>query len=225
MIYRERRIESWEHEHRERIEWGCKKVGMSDVCANIIRHNKGGRLVLPASSSSIVIHYSDSMRTTRGRAWTHYGSHDKHLRATKLVLEQLQAFHGKPRGGLLHWCIALYETSSDADREENGLHELAHVLANLELGKSAKHGPVWRSMMRRMGVTPKRCHSQDTTHVKRRQRRYSMACPDRCGWSMTFSAARRTRRINKARRGETRTCPKCRAQIGLQHWMNSREVA
>jgi predicted SprT family Zn-dependent metalloprotease len=224
MIYREHRIESWEAEHRDRIKWGCAKVGMSDVCENIVRHNKGGRLVIPPSSSSIILHYSDSMRTTRGRAWTHYGPHDYHHGSTKLVREQLQALHGKPRGGLIHWCIALYETASDSDRKENGFHELAHILANLEAGKSVGHKVGWKSMMRRLGVTPKRCHSQDTTHVKRRQRRYSMACPDHCGWSFTFAAARRTRRINDARKGSVRTCPKCKAKIYLQHWMNSQEV-
>lgn len=222
MIYREQRIESWEAEHRSRIKWGCEKVGMADVSMNIIRHNKGAPLVLSPSGSSIVLHYSDSMRTTRGRAWTHYGPHDYHNGSSALVQKQLQAFHGKPRGGLLHWCIALYETASDEDREENCLHELAHILANLEAGKRVGHKAGWKRMMRRLGITPKRCHSQDVSHVKRKQRRYLVLCPDSCGWSFKATASRRTRRLNDSK---GRHCPKCKAPLLRQHWMNAKEIS
>jgi predicted SprT family Zn-dependent metalloprotease len=211
MSHRQYQINQWEEEAKALIRWGCEKVGMDDVADNI------------------VINFNDRMRTTMGRAWTNYGLHTTFYGSPAYV-QVLNA--QKERGGLIAFCIALYERVDQAERRRNILHELAHILANLKLNanvaakreKSANHGRHWKAMMGLLGETPTRCHNNDTNGLKRRQRRFKMFCPDRCGWSFTFAAARRTRRINKARRGETRRCPKCQASITLQHWLNTREV-
>lgn len=211
MSYKQYQLDAWKEESRTIIKWGCDRVGMSDVADNI------------------TVLFNDRMRTTMGRAWTHYGPHQSHHKP-----EYIQGLNGQQQpGGLIAFCIKLYERVDAAERRRNILHELAHILANLKANegvtpgaeKSVKHGPKWKAMMRLLGEKPTRCHNNDTNGLKRKQRRYRMYCPSRCGWSFTFAAARRTRRINEARKGATRRCPKCRATIQLQHWINSREVS
>lgn len=203
-------IEQWQAEARAHIQWGCDKVGMSEVADNI------------------TLLFNDRMRTTMGRAWTHYGPHQIHNKP-----EYIQVLNGQQRpGGLICFCNKIYARVDAAERRRNILHELAHILANLKENqhvaagkeKSVGHGRAWKAMMRQLGEIPKRCHSNDTNGLKRRQRRYRMYCPDRCGWSFTFAKARRTRRINEARKGATRCCPKCRATIRLQHWLDTEEI-
>lgn len=78
----------------------------------------------------------------------------------------------------------LYLEGSRADRRQNALHELCHVVA----GREAGHGPVWKGLMRQLGLAPERCHSQ-ATPLKRRRRRFVVAC-DRCGTETQFGPVR-----------------------------------
>lgn len=199
----------WEAEAETTIAWGCDRAGMSWVKDNII------------------LLFNDKMRTTMGRAWTHYGPHQNHKSP-----EYTQILNGKPRGGLICFCINLYARVDAAERRRNTLHELAHILANLKLNegaipnkeRSAKHGPFWKAMMRQLGEKPTRQHRNNTEGLKRPQTRYRMYCPERCGWSFTFAKARRTRRIKQAMQGSVRNCPQCKAKIKLEHWQATREV-
>ena len=204
-----RDILAWKIQAQEIITWGCNLVGMPEVADNII------------------IIFNTRMRTTLGRAWTHYGPHQKHNRP-----KYIEVLNGKPTGGLICFNVELYYRATDAQRRKNMIHELAHILANLRYNegveqgeeRSAGYGPAWRAMMLELGEKPVRCHSVDTGGVKRKQTRYQMICPKRCGWSFTFAKARRTRRINAARKGQTRRCPRCQAQIRLEHWEATKEV-
>jgi predicted SprT family Zn-dependent metalloprotease len=210
MSYLQGRVIKWNEEAHELVKWGCERVGMADVADNII------------------LLFNDRMRTTMGRAWTHYGPHQTHISP-----RYIQRLNGQQKpGGLIAFCIAIYRDVDAAERRRNILHELAHILANLKLNqgvypgleKSAGHRAPWKAMMRQLREKPTRCHSNDISGLRRKQKCYRMACPDHCGWSMTFPAARRTRRINAGRKGSVRTCPKCKAKIHLQHWLDTQEV-
>ena len=203
MSYRHHQIELWKSEAQTLIKWGCDRVGMSHLVPYI--H----------------IRFRENMRTTMGRAYTNFGIH------SRFNTQWVQAVLGcqSEPGGMIAFNIPLYERVDAAERKRNILHELAHILANLKAGKPQGHKRGWKAMMYSLGEEPQRCHNNDTSGLKRQQQRYKMWCPERCGWSFTFAAARRTRRINAARKGQTRLCPKCKALIQLQHWINAQEVA
>lgn len=210
-VYLQNQINGWRAEAEILIKWGCDLVGMGDVAENI------------------TLLFNNRMRTTMGRAWTNYGPKTQYTKP-----EYVQTLNEqRERGGLICFCIKLYERVDSEERKRNILHELAHILANLQANegvkhgkeRSAGHGPAWKQMMRRLGQEPRRCHDNDTNGLKRRQTRYQMFCPARCGWSFTFAKARRTRRINQARNGATRRCPKCQATIKLEHWLATRKVS
>jgi SprT protein len=45
-------------------------------------------------------------------------------------------------------------------------HEVAHVIAGRLYGQGCGHGPLWKHLMKRMGLKPERCHNYDTTNHK-----------------------------------------------------------
>lgn len=206
MSYRQHQIELWKSEAQTLIEWGCNRVGM-------------GHLI-----PFIHIRFRENKRSAMGSAWTNFGIQ---TRFTYNWVQEVLGSQAEP-GGMIAFNVSLYERVDAAERKRNILHELAHILANIKLGKRAKHGPHWKAMMRSLGENPQRCHKNDTSDLKRKQQRYKMWCPDRCGWSFTFAKARRTRRINQLRKHNNRKtyfCPKCKADIQLHHWINAQEVA
>jgi predicted SprT family Zn-dependent metalloprotease len=91
----------------------------------------------------------------------------------------------------------LYARCSDWEQEKNAKHEAAHVIVWHQLGgKCGKHGREWRVVMVALGVPVERCHSVDTTGLKRRQRRWRVTC-SRCGGPFGVMS---TQRLNKLRR-------------------------
>jgi len=204
--YRQHQIELWKNEAQTLIEWGCNRVGMG----HLIPH--------------IHIRFRENKRSAMGTAFTNFGIQSQF--STNWVQEVLGS-QAEP-GGMIAFNVALYERVDAAERKRNILHELAHILANIKLGKRAGHRHHWKEMMRSLGQEPQRCHKNDTSDLKRKQQQYKLHCPDRCGWDFIFAAARRTRRINQLRQRNNSKCyfcPKCKASIKLEHWINAQEVA
>lgn len=60
------------------------------------------------------------------------------------------------------------------------VHEAAHLIVYaLYNGKAKAHGREWKSVMRRLGVNPSRCHNLDVSNSKqksRRVKRYKAKC-------------------------------------------------
>ena len=114
-------------------------------------------------------------------------------------------------------------------REATFWHELAHILANTIAGCRAGHGPVWKRTMRRLGRIPDRCHRQDVTELKSRQRRYRLLCSG-CGYVKTLTAAKRTRMKNKILRildgdyGFHPRCPRCCRDITIADLESAKKV-
>lgn len=62
--------------------------------------------------------------------------------------------------------ILLHENTDDF-KTDTIPHEIAHVVSFKLYGLAGKgHGPNWKHVMRRLGVTPTRCHSLDVTNSK-----------------------------------------------------------
>lgn len=83
------------------------------------------------------------------------------------------------------------------------VHEWAHLVTSALYRGSLPHGPQWQSVMRDLGVAPRRCHQMDTTNARvGRQYRYVCGCK-----SYAFSAIRHS--YAQSGRSAYR-CRKCR---------------
>lgn len=73
--------------------------------------------------------------------------------------------NARPRTGEVRLSYRLWLRATPEKRRNTVLHEIAHVLAQLSVpvGVKVGHGWAWKAMMTRLGETPKRCHSVDTS--------------------------------------------------------------
>lgn len=73
--------------------------------------------------------------------------------------------------------VLLCENTSDFIREIVP-HEIAHLLNRAMNGSGAKpHGPEWKTIMRALGLEPRRCHKYDVTNARvRNVQRYILKC-------------------------------------------------
>ena len=70
---------------------------------------------------------------------------------------------------------------NDLELENTYLHELAHIVAYYIFGRAERgHGPRWGKIMRIFGLPPERCHSLETTHLRRKLTRYLYSCSEGC---------------------------------------------
>lgn len=56
------------------------------------------------------------------------------------------------------------------------LHELAHIVADLLLGKCAKHGPTWRSVMANLGIKDEVYHKMDVSAFRAPRKKFLYIC-------------------------------------------------
>lgn len=82
-------------------------------------------------------------------------------------------------------------------------HEFAHVIAGLGVG----HGEAWKSTMRKLGLTPDRCHSI-AVHTKIPGKYQLTHCSCR-EYSMS------NRAVNSILRGDGRFCRECRVNVKI----------
>ena len=193
----------WTAQSLNIINPSCELVGMSDVSENII------------------VEFCGKKRTTMGTAWTHYGPEHKYEKKHTLL-----PLSGKPRGGIIKFNANLFSRADEYNRKRNTVHELAHILANLLAGKSVGHSKHWKDMMLIIGKPysinkAERCHKVDTSGLKRKQKRFLLECPERCGWSMKVTSSRRTRRMNSMKAGYRYRCPCCSVFLKVEHYVSA----
>jgi len=85
-------------------------------------------------------------------------------------------------------------------------HELAHLVANAMINGRAKHGPVWKQVMRLFGVEPNRTHSLDTSQFRRIKAIARCNCTEH---NIT------PRRYTFMTNGRTYRCLKCKERLTL----------
>lgn len=87
-------------------------------------------------------------------------------------------------------------------------HEAAHLIAFKLYGDNG-HGAGWKKVMRRLGLTPERCHSYDTSAAQlRRTSKYLYSCP-KCQTEFEVGATIHKR----SSLGETKYYCKCKSEI------------
>lgn len=84
-------------------------------------------------------------------------------------------------------------------------HEVAHIFQRAISNTDRSHGPIWKSLMRKIGLQPQRCHNYDTTTAAR----YEM---------FTYICNCQKHRVskvihNKMLKGQTRTCRRCKSKV------------
>jgi SprT protein len=86
-------------------------------------------------------------------------------------------------------------------------HEVAHIFQRAVSPYERSHGPIWQSLMRKIGLQPIRCHSYDTTVSARYE-------------SFTYICTCRKHHIskivhNKILKGKQYKCKSCKSYITL----------
>lgn len=105
--------------------------------------------------------------------------------------------------------LPLWPFASQEERRQVVLHELAHIIASRRIGMCAGHGPIWKRVMREMGISPDRCHRVvNPNRPRRRHRGYSVFT---CGCREHILGPQRSK---KAIQGSARyVCKFCRMPL------------
>jgi len=113
----------------------------------------------------------------------------------------------------VRFSVPLWLRASEEERRETVIHEICHLvtshearLAGVTVEKS--HGPEWKAVMRRAGVTPKRCHNVNNNGLSKRKT-IQTTCNCEHGHSVTPLVAGRI--LN----GVKYTCGACKARLVL----------
>lgn len=93
-------------------------------------------------------------------------------------------------------------------------HEFCHYVTFLKKlqdknpdKKYSVHGPVWKQMMRDLGLEPDRCHQYDVESVKKKVKRHIYTCA--CDKEMKISSVVH----NRIRQGRKYICKTCKQTI------------
>lgn len=83
----------------------------------------------------------------------------------------------------------LFDRHDDAGRRNTIIHEVCHILTDIENPSAKPHGWEWKNMMRRAGIqNPQRCHRINRDGLRRKMNldRYRYICPI-CGVEANFT--------------------------------------
>jgi SprT protein len=89
-----------------------------------------------------------------------------------------QARVGGVGAALIRYNPTLLQLHPQQFIENTVAHEVAHVVAYVRNGPGIRpHGPEWKSVMRRFGVEPSRCHGYDVSRLRTRSlQRFTYRC-------------------------------------------------
>lgn len=110
----------------------------------------------------------------------------------------------------VRFSIPLWHRATEGQRRQTVIHEVCHLVAAHEAylrgtKVSSSHGPEWKRVMLRAGVTPKRCHNVDNSGLSK-SRKITVTC--RCGnHEVTPMVA------GRILSGGTYSCGKCRGKL------------
>jgi len=101
-----------------------------------------------------------------------------------------------------------FELEPEDMMEDTVPHELAHLYARKHFGRGIKpHGREWKTIMRALGVEPKRCHSYALPKA-RKHKTHTVHC-EKCGKAFELTKIR----INKMRKGTDYRHRKCGGKL------------
>lgn len=67
----------------------------------------------------------------------------------------------------LTFSAPLWPRATEAERYETIVHEVCHIVANGMVRKNCGHGSMWKALMRKCGLAPRRCHTVSTEGLRR----------------------------------------------------------
>ncbi len=109
--------------------------------------------------------------------------------------------------GIIRLSRKLWDRASEEQKREVIIHEACHVIQrvrDMERGcRSSAHGEHWKSLMRKCGVRPNRCHTVDRTGLVK-------TYPVRCSCGVNSVGKTVYRRL---REGTQYRCCKCNDKI------------
>lgn len=91
-------------------------------------------------------------------------------------------------------------------------HEIAHLYQRKIDAYSSPHGQLWKEVMMKMGYNPNRCHSYDTSNVRRKKIAPTFEYTCSCKKTFIISNLIHTRILG----GSVRLCKACRGKIFLK---------
>lgn len=106
--------------------------------------------------------------------------------------------------GILRFSRKLWDYASPDERRECVIHEACHLVAEKISPNETRdgHGPTWQSLMRIMGLQPKRYHKVKVDGLRKPVDRYIIPCL--CGGCKITKT-----RLTKMQRGVRYKCGKC----------------
>jgi len=116
---------------------------------------------------------------------------------------------GFHRRGEIHLNPVLLVENFDHYLHQTVGHEYAHFIQRIIYPYSKPHGWEWKHCMRYLGLTPKRCHSYDTSNARvcrRVHKKYTVVCA--CKEHLVTK-----RVLDKVRVGVPYRCPKCKTKV------------
>jgi SprT protein len=164
-------------------EMQCKILNMLDAGFNLLKQNLNDEQFSKIKEMSVKIDLNNEMRSRAGQANT----------LSDLIKINYRLHKANPE-----------------ELEKTFLHELAHIVTRKVFGFVKSHGHEWQSIMKKMNQEPERCHSMDTSELKRSRtkRRFIYTC--RCSDYLRLSPVRH----NKMVRGiATYNCRRCGQEI------------
>lgn len=108
----------------------------------------------------------------------------------------------------VRFSIPLFLRTTEEDRENTIIHEVAHIITFILYPKATPHGWEWQKVHRQLGKEPARCHNVDRTGLARKVSIIKCKCQCKT-WDITQTLY--TRRINKT--GGIGRCPNCKTNV------------
>jgi SprT protein len=152
----------------------------------------------------------DAVEDAYVRAEKHYGRTFKRL-PILFTLKGAKAGIYRPFTHF-NFNLQLAMDNAEAFTARTTYHEVSHDVSYVVYGPQIRpHGREWRFVMKRvMGLEPSRCHTYDTSNVKRARRKVAAMFPYECGCGVRHLTVIRHRR---AMSGRGYRCVLCGLQL------------
>lgn len=157
----------------------------------------------------MIIESHTSQRLETARDW--FPQH--RIQPVKVAFDLIgqSAGHYYPANNLIRYNSHIAAKYFEHFVQQTVTHEVSHHIVYQLTSKARTyaqaHGPEWKAVMRRFGVTPERCHNYDLSEIpSKRQRRFSYRCA--C-MQHQLSATRH----NRVQKGVSYYCKSCGGEL------------
>jgi SprT protein len=110
----------------------------------------------------------------------------------------------------IRYNLAIAKANKEMFLKRTPAHEVAHIICHILYPRASAHGYEWQSIMRKLGVSPSRCHSYNTSGIPpaRKTQKFKYVCVN-CG--NDYMVGKKVH--NKIQSGARYNCGKCKNKI------------